>query len=118
MRSFCLCSEERRRLPLYIHGASSLPEIQVGGLMLPVHVVGGGVARNSAGIGIVGVDEVEARAALLTPALELGHPSSAAPSAVTLKWRYVSIPSTRGSAGVRPGKFAPLCSGFRNQLKV
>lgn len=60
--------------------------------MLPVHVVGGGVARNSAGIGIVGVDEVEARAALLTPALELGHPSSAAPSAVTLKWRYVSIP--------------------------
>ncbi|ROT85654.1 roundabout-like protein [Penaeus vannamei] len=62
---------------------------EVGGLMLPVHVVGGGVARNSAGIGIVGVDEVEARAALLTPALELGHPSSAAPSAVTLKWRYL-----------------------------
>ncbi|XP_047482139.1 uncharacterized protein LOC125034437 isoform X2 [Penaeus chinensis] len=62
---------------------------EVGGLMLPVHVVGGGVARNSAGIGIVGVDEVEARAALLTPALELSHPSSAAPSAVTLKWRYL-----------------------------
>lgn len=59
--------------------------------MLPVHVVGGGVARNSAGIGIVGVDEVEARAALLTPVLELGHPASATPSAVTLKWRYVSI---------------------------
>lgn len=97
MCSFCLCSEERW-LHLYIHGVSSPPEIQVGGLMLPVHVVGGGVARNSAGIGIVGVDEVEARAALLTPALELGHPSSAAPSAVTLKWRYVSIPSTRGNA--------------------
>nr|XP_027219130.1 uncharacterized protein LOC113811557 isoform X2 [Penaeus vannamei] len=88
---------------------------EVGGLMLPVHVVGGGVARNSAGIGIVGVDEVEARAALLTPALELGHPSSAAPSAVTLKWRYLvaTPPSSACSclgASAAPASSRPACS--------
>ncbi|KAK7067782.1 hypothetical protein SK128_020647 [Halocaridina rubra] len=76
----------------HIHSLIHLTN-RVGGLMLPVHVVSGGVARGSVGMGIVGVDEVEARAALLTPTLEQGHPAPASPRSATLSWRLLGRPT-------------------------
>ncbi|XP_066989236.1 roundabout homolog 1-like [Macrobrachium rosenbergii] len=66
---------------------------EVRGLMLPVHVVGGGVARGSVSMGIVGVDEVEARAALLNPTLEQGHPAPTSSRSATLAWRLTGRPT-------------------------
>lgn len=66
---------------------------EVGGMTMPVRVVGGGVARGSVGVGVVGVDEVEAREALLTPTLEQGYPASSTPTAATLTWRTIRQPT-------------------------
>ncbi|KAK8393989.1 hypothetical protein O3P69_006293 [Scylla paramamosain] len=62
---------------------------EVGGVVMPVRVVGGGVARGTVSVGMVGVDEVEARAALLTPTLEQGFPSSSTPTSATVTWRLI-----------------------------
>ncbi|XP_045125068.1 uncharacterized protein LOC123512657 [Portunus trituberculatus] len=60
---------------------------------MPVRVVGGGVARGTVSVGMVGVDEVEARAALLTPTLEQGFPSSSTPTSATVTWRLSPAPA-------------------------
>ncbi|XP_068224001.1 uncharacterized protein [Palaemon carinicauda] len=45
-------------------------------------------------MGIVGVDEVEARAALLNPTLEQGHPAPTSSRSATLAWR-LHLPNFR-----------------------
>ncbi|XP_050706829.1 uncharacterized protein LOC126992214 isoform X2 [Eriocheir sinensis] len=65
---------------------------EVGGVVMPVRVVGGGVARGTVSVGMVGVDEVEARAALLTPILEQGFPSSSTPTTAVVTWRLTHRP--------------------------
>nr|XP_053626590.1 uncharacterized protein LOC128684451 [Cherax quadricarinatus] len=63
---------------------------EVGGLVVPVRVVGGGVTHGTVGVGVVGVDEVEARASLLMPTLEQGYPAHPSPTTTTVTWRLVS----------------------------
>ncbi|XP_042239854.1 uncharacterized protein LOC121877947 [Homarus americanus] len=66
---------------------------EVGGLAMPVRVMGGGVARGTVAVGMVGVDEVEARASLLTPTLEQGYPASTTPTTATVTWRMTGRPT-------------------------